>query len=569
MVEQIFIQLALVLAAAFVLSYISKAFKQPLILGYILAGIILSPFILKLGASTDIIQTLSQFGVAFLLFIVGLHMNPKSIKEVGVSSLFIGLGQMILTFMLGFAVAFWAINLDLNSSIYIGIAVAFSSTIIAMKLISDKGQLDSLYGKLSIGILIIQDIAAMVVLMIISSTASHNNLGSFALTSVLGGLSLVVVLFLFGFSILPRITKNIAKSQELLFLFSITWAFGVAALFGAIGFSVEIGALIAGILLSVSPYGTEIGSKIRPLRDFFLILFFIILGLNVQISNLSTIIFASLILSVIVLVFKPLILMALSAAFGYTKRNNLFVGVTLGQVSEFSLVVLALGVSLGQINQTILSIVTLTAIITITISSYMTIYSGKIYKKISPLLNVFEKKKIRKDRKLNRDYHAILFGYNRTGFGILKAMKEINENCLVVDFNPDTISKLSKFRIPSVYGDAYDSEFLEDLPLKKVKIVISTIPEFETNILLLEHIRFINQKAVVIMRAHTIDQALEMYRKGANYVLTPHFLGGDFVANLLKGNRGNANAYKEERDKHIKMLKEILDSDKVNRSVNK
>ncbi len=563
MVEQIFVQLALVLAAAFVLSYISKAFKQPLILGYIVAGIVLSPFIVKLGASTDIIQTLSQFGVAFLLFIVGLHMNPKSIKEVGFSALLIGVGQMVLTFAAGFAISFWAINLGLNSSIYIGIAVAFSSTIIAMKLISDKGQLDSLYGKLSIGILIIQDIAAMIVLMVISSTSSgHNGIGSFALTNVLGGLSLVVVLFLIGYTILPRITKNIAKSQELLFLFSITWAFGIAALFGVIGFSVEIGALIAGILLSVSPYGTEIGSKIRPLRDFFLILFFIILGLNVQISNISAIIIPSLILSVIVLLFKPIFLMAFSAMFGYTKRNNLFVGVTLGQVSEFSLVVLALGASLGQIDQTILSIVTLTAIITITISSYMTIYSGKIYRRISHLLNIFEKKKIRKDRKLNKDYHAILFGYNRTGFGILKALKEINENCLVVDFNPDTISKLGRFRIPSVYGDAYDSEFLEDMPLKKAKIIISTIPEFETNVLLLEHVRQENQKAAIIMRAHTIDQALELYRKGANYVLTPHFLGGDFVAGLIKGNRSNAGAYNDEKEKHIKMLKEIQDSEK-------
>ena len=381
MVEQIFIQLALVLVIAFVFSYISKAFKQPLILGYIVAGIVLSPFIIRLGASTNVIQALSQFGVAFLLFIVGLHMNPKSIKEVGLNSLLIGLGQMILTFALGFAVSFWAIHLSLTSSIYIAIAVAFSSTIIAMKLISDKGQLDSLYGKISIGVLIIQDIAAMAVLMVISSTSSGRGLGSFALTNVLGGLSLVVILFLFGFAILPRITKNIAHSQELLFLFSITWAFGIAALFGIIGFSVEIGALIAGILLSVSPYGTEIGSKIRPLRDFFLILFFIILGLNVHISNISRIIIPSLILSVIVLVFKPLILMTLSAIFGYTKRNNFLVGVTLGQVSEFSLVVLALGVSVGQISQTILSIITLTMIITITFSSYLTIYSGRIYKK--------------------------------------------------------------------------------------------------------------------------------------------------------------------------------------------
>ena len=563
MVEQIFIQLALVLVVAFVFSYISKAFKQPLIIGYIVAGIVLSPFIIKLGASTDIIKTLSEFGVAFLLFIVGLHMNVKSIKEVGLNSLLIGLGQMILTFALGFAVSFWAIHLDATSSVYIAIAVSFSSTIIAMKLISDKGQIDSLYGKLSIGVLIVQDIAAMAVLMVISSTSSGRTIGSFALTSVLGGLSLVVILFLFGFTILPKITKNIARSQELLFLFSITWAFGIAALFGVIGFSVEIGALIAGVLLSVSPYGTEIGSKVRPLRDFFLVLFFIILGLNIQISNFSSILFPSLILSVVVLLFKPLVLMTLSALFGYTKRNNFLMGVTLGQVSEFSLVVLALGLSLGQVSQAIVSIITLTAIITITISSYLTIYSGPIYNALSGILSIFEKKKIKKERKLDKDYNVLLFGYNRTGFGILKALKEINAKSLVVDFNPDTISKLQKFRIPSVYGDAYDSEFLADLPLDKVRLVISTIPEVETNMLLIENVRFVNPKAIIIMRAHTIDQALEMYKKGANYVLIPHFLGGDYIANMIRDHKTNIDYYKGEKDNHIKLLKSILESDKA------
>lgn len=562
MVEEIFIQLAVILAVAFILSLVTRLLKQPLIIGYIIAGIILSPFILNIGGTTSIIQALSEFGIAFLLFIVGLHMNPKSIKEVGVPSLLIGIGQMIFIFSIGFIASYKLLGLGTMSSVYIGLGVAFSSTIIAVKLISDKSQIDSLYGKISIGVLIVQDIVATIALMVISTTSIGTGLGSVALKSVIGGIGLMVVLSLFGFFFLPKITSKIAKSSELLFLFSITWAFGIAALFGIVGFSVEIGALIAGVLLSVSPYGVEIGAKVRPLRDFFLILFFIVLGLNVRIENLGSIIVPSLILSAIVLVFKPLILMVLSALFGYTKRNNFLVGVTLGQVSEFSLVLFALGVSLMQITSNLLSIITLTAIITITLSSYLTIYSDAIYRAISNPLRIFEKRKVKRDAKTEKKYDVILFGYNRTGFGILKTLREINESCLVVDFNPEIISKLNKWRIPAVYGDAYDVDFLGELPIDKAKVVISTIPEFETNLLLVENIKFANKDAVIIMRAHKIDEALELYKAGADYVLTPHFLGGDFIANMIKQNKTDGKGYRAEREKHINLLKGILQSEK-------
>ena len=488
-------------------------------------------------------------------------MNPKSIKEVGVPALLIGIGQMVFTFLLGFLISFKVLNLDLTSSVYIGLAVAFSSTIIAIKLISDKGEIDSIYGKLSIGILILQDVVAIVVLMKISATSS-GTAGSFGLTSILEGAGLIVILFLFGFFLLPRITKSIAKSSELLFLFAITWAFGIAALFGVIGFSVEIGALIAGVLLSTSPYGPEIGSRISPLKDFFLILFFILLGLNVQITTIGSIIVPSLVLSAVVLIFKPLIIMILTRFFGYTKRNNFLVGVTLGQVSEFSLILLALAVSLGQSLQNVLAIITLTTIITITLSSYLTVFADKIYKKISKPLSIFERKELRRERETTKEYSVILFGYNRTGFGILKALEELNESFLVIDFNPDIISKLERWHIPCMYGDAYDSDFLSDLPFGKAKTVISTIPEFETNLLLLNKIKSVNPNSTVILRTAKINEALELYKKGADYVLTPYIMGGEHIAEMIKQNRNKKGVYSDERERHIKLLKEVLQSEK-------
>ncbi|MEJ2267875.1 MAG: cation:proton antiporter [Nanoarchaeota archaeon] len=480
---EIFIQLAIILFTAFVISYLVRLFKQPIIVGYIIAGIIVSPFILGFGASKEIIDIFSKFGIAFLLFIVGLHLNPKVIKEIGISSLLI--------------------------------------------------------------------------LMFISSISNGTDFSSFALKGLLGGAGLIGVLFLMGYFVLPRLTRSIAKSQELLFLFSICWCFVVSALFSYIGFSIEIGALVAGITLSISPYSTEITSKIRPLRDFFLIIFFIILGLNIQVANIGTIIVSALILSFVVLLFKPLILMTLMAIFRYTKRTNFLVGTTLAQISEFSLIILALGVSIGHVPPRILSIITLTGMITITLSTYLIMYSNKIYNKLSNFVSIFERRKINKEKKIEKEYDAILFGYNRIGFSILKSLKKLKQKYLVVDFDPDIISDLSKLRIPCLYGDAFDAELLDELKLDKIKLAISTIPDFETNVLLIDSVRRVNSKAIIIVRSHDIKEALKLYEEGASYVLTPHFLGGEYIAKMIKHLR-TKREYKDEKNKHIKMLKDRI-----------
>ncbi len=554
--ESVFIQLGIILLVAFIVSYIVRAFKQPIIIGYIIAGILISPFVLQTGASTEVIHILSEFGIAFLLFMVGLHLNPKVIKEIGTSSLIIGLLQILLTFAAGFGTAFYILGFDIVAAAYVGIALSFSSTIITMKLLSDQKQLDSLHGKISIGILIVQDLVAIAILMFISSINNGNSWTTFAVQGLLSGLGLVIILFLVGILILPRITKTIAKSQELLFLFSICWCFLIAALFSWRGFSIEIGALLAGVVLSISPYSTEISSKIRPLRDFFLIIFFIILGLNIQISSIGTILTSAIVFSLIALIFKPIVLMALTGMFGYTKRTNFLVGSTLAQISEFSIIVLTLGLAMGHITSELVSIITLTLILTITLSTYMIMYSNKFYESMSKFAALFEKKGIKRERKISPKYEAILFGYNRIGYNILRSFKKLKKKYLVVDFNPDTIASLAKMRIPSLYGDVYDPELLDELPLDKMNLAVSTVPDYETNKLLIEKIRRINSDAIVVVRAHSIEDAFELYKQGASYVLTPHFLGGEYLAKMVGSLKMNKEKYAEEKKKHIKMLEE-------------
>ena len=556
MTEEIFIQLAFILLTAFIVSYIVRFFNQPIIIGYILAGIIIGPFILFLGASMTWIDVFSKFGVAFLLFIVGLHLNPKIVKEIGLSSFIIGITQIIFTFLIGFGVSLWGFGYDVITSFYIGIALAFSSTIIIMKLLSDKHQIDALYSKIAIGILIIQDLVAIIVLMFISSLSNGGDLGNFVFRGLFGGIILLFILLGFGYLILPRLVRRVAGSQELLFLFSICWCFAIAGLFIYFGFSLEMGALVAGIILSISPYSVEISAKIRPLRDFFLILFFIILGLNLPLKNLATIIPTALIFSFLILLSKPLIIIVMMRLFGFTQRTNFLVGTTLAQISEFSLIILTLGVTMGHIQSEVLSTMILAGVITIILSTYLIIYSNVIYDRLGKLGNLFGSKRSIKEKNVRKKYKAILFGYNRIGFTILKSFDKLRKNYLVVDFNPEVISGLEKMRIPSLYGDAYDSDLLENLDLEEVELVVSTIPDFETNLLLLENIRCVNPNTIIILRAHKIEDALELYKKGANYILTPHFLGGQYIGDMIKELKIDSKKYEEEKKKHLQMLEE-------------
>ncbi len=546
-----FIELAGVFLVTFFVSYISKLLKQPLIVGYIVSGMLISPFLLLSSPSGEIIRSFSNFGIAFLLFIVGLHLNPKVIKQVGLSSTIIAFAQMILTFLFGFVVSELFFHNYLIST-YIGIAVMFSSTIVVTKLISDSKQLDSLYGKITIGILILQDIVAIIVLMFISSIGT--NTGSFSLDILIRGLALLSLVALIGLLIVPHIIRSIANSQELLFLFAISWAFVVAAAFSYLNFSIEVGALIAGIILSVSPYAIDLSAKVRSLRDFFLVIFFVILGLNLPFSSInSTIIIYSLILSGISLLIKPSILIILTLLLRFKKRTSFATGIILGQISTFSLIIISLGVSKGQLPSEILSIITLTLIITIAISTYLSIYLNKIYPFLSKLFFFIKTRGNRKEWS-QEEYEVILFGYNRTGLSILNSLKKMKEKSLVVDFNPEIISNLEKNKIPHLYGDAYDTEFLDELNLKKIKLIISTIPDFKTNYRLINYIRKINSKAIIIVKANKKNNALELYQRGADYVLITPFLGGEYLSRIIKEYKTDPERYKEKKKLHIRRL---------------
>ncbi len=555
---EVFIELSIIICITVLIAGIMRLLKQPLIIGYILTGIIVGPRLLNIISSTETISILSHIGIALLLFIVGLSLSPRVIKEVGKVSSITGVGQVIFTSLIGFFIC-RLLGFSTIVSVYVAIALTFSSTIIIMKLLSDKGDTETLYGRISIGFLIVQDLIAIIILMVISSIPSGFDFTNLVFGTILKGFGLLVLLFLVGIYILPRITKVIAKSQEFLLLFSIGWCLALASFFHYLNFSMEIGALIAGITLSLSPYRYEISSKMRPLRDFFVVLFFILLGSQMGFADISLYIIPIIIFSAFILIGNPLIVMTLMGLLGYTKRNSFLAGLTVAQISEFSLILVALGVKVGHLTNEILSFVTAIGLITIAGSTYMIIYANKIYPHISKYLKIFERKGSKVDEHKYHEhdiYDIILFGYNRIGFDLLESFKKIKKKFLVVDYNPETIRCLAKEETDCRYGDASDSELLNELNLSKAKMVYSTIPDFETNLLLINKIKESNKKAIIIVVSHQIDEAMELYDKGATYVIMPHFLGGHYASTLIEKYGLNLNKFLKEKVVHIEHLKE-------------
>ncbi|MFH1505836.1 MAG: cation:proton antiporter [archaeon] len=553
---EIFIEIAIIMGVTVLFAGLMRLLRQPLIIGYILTGILVGPRLLGFVTSTETISLLSQIGVALLLFIVGLNLSPKVIKEVGKVSTITGLGQIIFTSLIGFFIC-KLLGFSTIISLYIAIALTFSSTIIIMKLLSDKGDVGTLYGKISIGFLIIQDLIAIFILMVISSSTQELSLTSIVFGTIFKGISLLVMVFLIGIYVLPLITKAIAKSQEFLLLFSIGWCLALASLFYYMNFSMEIGALLAGITLAWSPYRFEISSRMRPLRDFFIVLFFILLGSQMAFGNLVQYILPIILLSIFILVGNPLIVMTLMGLLGYTKRNSFLAGLTVAQISEFSLILIALGVRIGHLTNDILSLVTVIGLITIAGSTYMILYANKMYPYLSKYLKIFEKKGRKVDEHKYHEhgnYDIILFGYNRIGYDLLESFKKIKKKFLVVDYNPETIINLAKEGIDCRYGDVGDCELLNELNLSKAKMVYSTIPDFDTNILLISKIRESNDKAIIIVVSHQIDEALELYRKGATYVIMPHFLGGYHASTLIEKHGLKVDKFLKEKVAHIEHL---------------
>ena len=548
-----FVEFSLLIALAAAVAVFMRFIKQPLIIGYIITGLIAGTFFADIVGSGETLSLFSEIGIAILLFLVGLHLHPKNIKEFGNVSLITGIGQVVITSAIGFGICL-LLGLEVIPSIYVGVGLAFSSTIIILKLVSDKGDIDSLYGRIAIGFLLVQDLIAILILFALPLVAT----GDFTVGTIgmmlLKAVVLLAALFFVSHTIIPRVGSFLARSQELLFLFTIAWGLGISAAFYMAGFSIESGALVAGVSLATLPSRREISARLTPLRDFFIIMFFILLGAQMDFGNILQLLPLALILSVLVLIGNPLILMTIMGLLGYKKKTSLQTGFTVAQISEFSLIVIALGARIGHVNDEVVSLVTLVGLITIFGSTYLVSYSDKIYTKLEKYLSIFEKKVTREPKDDHDHYDVLLFGAGRTAIHFHEMFKEKGMSHLIVDYNPDLIEQLRKEGFNTAYGDAQNLTFLEELNLREAKMIISTIPDADINTNLFNLARRAQPDSIVIALANNEKDALFLYDQGLDYVIMPYLLGAQHAADLFEKHMFTRDGYDMIRHHHLNEL---------------
>ena len=540
----IFAEITVIICLAAFFAVILKWLKQPVILAYILTGIIVGPLGFINIQSRDLLQVMGDVGVTFLLFMLGLEMKIRDFSSVGKTVFIVFFIQTVFTFLITY---FAAIVLGFNNinSIYIGIALVFSSTIIVVKFLSDKKDLHSLYGKIAIGVLLLQDFLAITVLIFLSSFNSETP-STFIVTSAVVLAKGIVLFGIVGYlsqKVFPKIVGALSKSSEILFLVSIGWVFGLAALISSpmIGFSVEIGGFLAGLALANSIANYQIIAKAKILRDFFIIIFFVILGIKMTFGGLGSIGIAVIVFSLIALILKPLIVMIAMGLEGFRKRTSFLSGVSLGQISEFSLILVFLGGKLGHINNNTVSLITAVSIIAFILSAYAIGNDNKLYLLLHNYLNILERKKGKKDEIIQSDKnmenlkdHVVLVGGDQMGESVLEALEAMNREVVVIDFDPAIVKKLMDKNIHRLFGDISDAEIKNLAKIHTAKIVISTIPDVEDNILLLRELKFKKSHAIVIVTALDAIDAKALYKEKADYVVLPHLAGGRQLAKILE-----------------------------------
>jgi Kef-type K+ transport system membrane component KefB len=546
-VGNFFLDLTVIICLAAVLSFIFRLLKQPEILAYILTGIIIGFFHYFQSSNQDILQTMSQIGVTLLLFMVGLEIKVSELFSLGKSLLIAAVGQVGLTILGGFTLSTF-FGFDLLTSFYIAMALTFSSTIIVVKVLSDKREMHALYAKFAIGILLAQDIVAIALLMLLSGVSSNTSgtetLMNFILILIKGGI-LVGIVALLSRHFFPRFIESVAKSSETLFLISLAWVFGLAAIVSSpyIGFSLEIGGFLAGLALANTMANYQIIAKAKILRDFFIVIFFVLLGIQMSFADLAVIIVPAIILSLFVLLVKPLLITLVMAAMGYRKRTAFLTGLSLSQISEFSLILVFLGYKLGHINEKIVSLITLVGLISFFVSTYGLINSKLLYRKVAPFLNFLEKDETKKDEigeptdsLESLDDHVVVIGGDQMGESIMEALEDRDMDVVLVDFNPSILRKMESKKIHRLFGDIADLDIQERARLAQAKLVISTIPDAEDNVLLLKELKHENRKAKVVMMALDSHDAKLLYKEGADYVILPHLAGGRQIAEIILDN---------------------------------
>ncbi len=555
MVAYIIRDIGIIIVFAALVGIIVKYFKQPMIIAYIFAGLAIGPFGLNFINNQETIISLSELGITFLLFVVGLELNINKLREVGRVVLIAGSLQIFLTFIFSIGIIKLT-GFTLIESIYLSVVLAFSSTLLVVSLLSEKKEIDTLHGRIIVGILVLQDIMVIVALSLLSNITNFSVL---YIPSYLGkGMLLLFIAFIMSKFLLNKLFDFAARYQELLFVTSLALCFVFTMIASYLGFSVSIGAFLAGIMIANLPYSLDLTSRIKSLAVFFNALFFVSLGIQIVPNTIKNVFAPLMVLLGITFLLKPFIVILLVQAFGYDKKTAVYTGIGLGQVSEFGLIVVAQGILLGHIPNSMLSLTILLIIISMTISSYIVKYSLSLYHRYFEKMTFLEryfKPKQQPLEAVRTDAEVIVYGYENLEPSLIERFREAKKDILIIDNNPSVIRNLNAQKMNCIYGDISQLDVLEKVNFEKAQIIISTIPDIFNNMVLIKKAREQSKKSVIIVTAHKVKDSLDLYHEGADYVVLPNYLGEKQVSIVVESVNRDINSIVNSKLNHIEELR--------------
>jgi Kef-type K+ transport system membrane component KefB len=563
--------IGLCVIAAAVLAFAANRLRQPLILAYLLAGVAIGPALgFGLVADRESIQTVSEIGLILLLFIIGLEIDLKKLMAAGKPVVLTGLLQFPLSVALG--IGFFYLLGERNGDgrfplLYLAIAMAISSTMIVVKLLYDKFEMDTLPGRITLGVLVFQDIWAIVVLAIqpnLESPEIGPLLGSIAKGSVLIAVSLAVSRY-----VLPVLFRSISKSPELLLVASLAWCFAVAGGASMAGLSREMGALVAGVSLSTFPYNLDVVAKVTSIRDFFVTLFFVALGMQIPAPTADVVLIA-IAASLFLVASRFVVIFPILSSLRLGHRASLLPAINLAQLSEFSIVIASLGLALGHVDARVTSILVFTFAITSTGSTYLIGASHPIARGIGRALSRVGVKDLDaatgEEEGEGAHKSVILLGFYREASSLLHELERtetdqgrhpILDQMLVIDFNPHVREELARRGVACVYGDIGHMDTLHHASVHHASLVVSTLPDAilkgTDNARLLKKARRLCPEAKVIVTAERIGQAVELYEQGADFVYLPRIHSARELAHVIE--EGRRHDYTARREEHLEELR--------------
>jgi Kef-type K+ transport system membrane component KefB len=482
--ELVFHEIAWLLLGAAAVGLVGAMLRQPIIVSFIVVGIVAGAFLKGSPETTRQVSLLAELGVALLLFLVGLKLDWRLVATLGPVAVATGLGQVVFTAGLGFFIGL-GLGLDMVTSAYVAVALTFSSTIIIVKLLSDKRELETLHGRIALGFLIVQDIVVVVAMVVLSAVGIGAGTGKSALSQLWHVLAafaaMTVILVLFVRYVADFVTARLARTPELLVIAAIGWAAAAAAVSDMVGLGKELGGLAAGVSLGSTVYREMISARLAALRDFLLLFFFLSIGASLDLSTLGNDVFRATVFSVFVLVGNPLIVILIMAWMGYRARTGFLAGLTVAQISEFSLIFMAMGLSLGHVDQSAVGLVTLVGLVTIATSVYMITYSHSLYDLMKPFLKPFDFGN-RREIKAEADAEpvaatdVILFGLGRFGSQMLKRLEDAGLRVLGIDMDPRAVAHWAAQGYRTQFGDVSEQEFWHELPLAQARWIVLAVP---------------------------------------------------------------------------------------------